>query len=126
MKKILQFITWPAIAGVLAAIALLQWYATSRPAVLAPAGLTRTSFSQAVQRAVPSVVNIYTRKRVPARPDPALDNPYARRLLDGACFSIEPGIYGDAFGVRTEINAYVNGSKLVVSGGAAQRAVLTL
>jgi serine protease DegS len=83
MKKILQFITWPAIAGILAAIALLQWYATSRPAALAPTSLAQASFSEAVQRAAPSVVNIYTRKRIPARPDPALDNPYARRLLDG-------------------------------------------
>jgi serine protease DegS len=83
MKKILQFITWPAIAGILAAIALLQWYASSQPTAPGPTTLAQTSFSEAVQRAVPSVVNIYTRKRVLARPDPALDNPYARRLLDG-------------------------------------------
>ena len=83
MKKILQFITWPAIAGILAAVALLQWYATLQPVAPPSTTLARTSFSEAVQRAAPSVVNIYTRKRVPARPRPTLDNPYTRRLLDG-------------------------------------------
>jgi serine protease DegS len=83
MKKILQFITWPAIAGILAAIALLQWYATLQPEALPATALARTSFSEAVQRAVPSVVNIYTRKRVPARLQPTPDNPYTRRFLDG-------------------------------------------
>jgi serine protease DegS len=72
MKKIIQFITWPSIAGILAAIIILQWFAPIKPwqdISSAPAGAPSvTSFSAAVQRAVPAVVNIYTAKRVPGRP----------------------------------------------------------
>ena len=79
MKKILQFITWPAIAGILAAIIILQWYAPIKPGA-GTNGVPITSFSTAVQRAVPAVVNIYTAKRVPDRPSVRL--PYPRRSLD--------------------------------------------
>ena len=54
----------------------------------------------------------------------AVEFPDPRPLLDGSCFSIEPGVYRDGYGMRSEINAYVRGSELVVSGGAPQRAVL--
>jgi Xaa-Pro dipeptidase len=64
----------------------------------------------------------------------AVEFPDARRLLDGSCFSVEPGVYdipadgslGDtaAFGVRTEINAYIEESRYVISGGPPQTAVL--
>ena len=50
--------------------------------------------------------------------------PDERRLLEGSCFSIEPGIYLDSFGLRTEINAYVRRKKLIVSGGTPQHEVL--
>ena len=52
--------------------------------------------------------------------------PDPRPLLDGSCFSIEPGAYRPEFGLRTEINAYVQEHSLVVSGGAPQREVLHL
>ena len=52
--------------------------------------------------------------------------PDPRPLLDGSCFSIEPGAYRPEFGLRTEINAYVRERTLVVSGGAPQQAVLHL
>ena len=58
--------------------------------------------------------------------------PDDRTLLDGSCFSIEPGVYGvplaqgGTFGVRTEIDAYVAGGSLVVSGGHRQSEPLIL
>ena len=48
-----------------------------------------------------------------------------RRLLPGAGFTIEPGLYFDAFGVRTEINV-VLGEKEAVVTGPVQREILTL
>lgn len=54
----------------------------------------------------------------------AVEFPDPRPLLDGSCFSIEPGVYRRGYGMRSEINAYVDGSRLVISGGAPQRAVL--
>ena len=56
----------------------------------------------------------------------AVEFPDPRPLLHGSCFSIEPGVYRPEFGLRTEINAYVNERELVVSGGAPQREVLHL
>lgn len=84
MKQFLQFITWPTIAGILAAIIILQWYAPLRPGpgnTVAPESPGPvTSFSSAVQRAVPAVVNIYTAKRVPDRP--SVRPLFPRRSLD--------------------------------------------
>ena len=79
MKKLLQFITWPAVTGTLAAIVVLHWFmdGVREPLSANPAA----SFAEAVQRAVPSVVNIYTSKRVPTR-GPGLDDPYYQRFLD--------------------------------------------
>jgi Xaa-Pro aminopeptidase len=39
-----------------------------------------------------------------------------RRLISGTGFTIEPGIYLDDFGVRTEINLYVDGAEAAVTG----------
>ena len=39
-----------------------------------------------------------------------------RKLIAGTGFTIEPGIYLDAFGVRTEINMYVGHGEAVVTG----------
>lgn len=54
----------------------------------------------------------------------AVEFPDPRPLLDGSCFSIEPGVYRRGYGMRSEINAYVDGARLMISGGAPQRAVL--
>ncbi|MDR0316481.1 MAG: aminopeptidase P family protein [Treponema sp.] len=50
--------------------------------------------------------------------------PDTRRLLDGSCFSLEPGIYFEQFGMRTEIDVYIADGKPVVSGGERQFALL--
>jgi Xaa-Pro dipeptidase len=48
-----------------------------------------------------------------------------RRLLAGAGFTIEPGVYFSHFGVRTEVNMYVDTREARVSG-PAQAAIITL
>lgn len=48
-----------------------------------------------------------------------------RRLLPGTGFTIEPGIYLDHFGVRTEINVHV-GTRASTVTGAVQNALVTL
>jgi Xaa-Pro aminopeptidase len=42
--------------------------------------------------------------------------PDHRLLLDGSCFSLEPGIYFSGFGLRTEIDVYISGGTPVISG----------
>lgn len=52
--------------------------------------------------------------------------PDNRCLLEGSCFSVEPGIYFADSGFRTEIDIYILDGKPVISGGEIQRSLLTL
>ncbi len=55
------------------------------------------------------------------------ETPDTRRLLSGTCFSIEPGIYlPGEFGVRSELNVFVDGGKAVVTGEPVQTAVVAI
>ncbi len=50
-----------------------------------------------------------------------------RRVLPRTCFSVEPGIYLPEFGVRSEVNVFVDGqSNVHVTGGDPQTAVLPI
>ena len=50
-----------------------------------------------------------------------------RRVLPRTCFSIEPGIYLPDFGIRSEINVFVDAKKSVhVTGGELQRHVVAI
>ncbi|MDA0207288.1 MAG: M24 family metallopeptidase [Acidobacteria bacterium] len=46
-----------------------------------------------------------------------------RPIIPGTCFSIEPGVYLDSFGVRSEINCYVSTSGAVATGEVQQEIV---
>jgi len=55
------------------------------------------------------------------------ETPDTRRLLRGTCFSIEPGIYlPGEFGVRSELNVFVDESDIVVTGEPVQTAVVAI
>jgi Xaa-Pro aminopeptidase len=48
-----------------------------------------------------------------------------RRVLPRTCFSVEPGIYLPEFGVRSEVNVFVDKAEQVhVTGGAPQTAIV--
>jgi Xaa-Pro dipeptidase len=50
-----------------------------------------------------------------------------RRLMPRTCFSIEPGIYLADFGVRSEVNVYIDGKgKVYVTGGELQREIVRI
>ena len=50
-----------------------------------------------------------------------------RRVLPRTCFSVEPGIYLPEFGVRSEVNVFVDANGGVhVTGGEPQTSVLAL
>src|SRR5262249_5321954 len=50
-----------------------------------------------------------------------------RRVLSRTCFSVEPGIYLPEFGVRSEVNVYVDEYEMVhVTGGDPQTRVVTI
>jgi hypothetical protein len=46
----------------------------------------------------------------------SVEFPDHRLLLDGSCFSLEPGIYFPGYGMRTEIDVYIRDGKAVISG----------
>jgi Xaa-Pro aminopeptidase len=46
----------------------------------------------------------------------SVEFPDSRLLLEGSCFSLEPGIYFSDFGIRTEINVYIRDGKPHISG----------
>jgi len=51
----------------------------------------------------------------------------ARRILPRTCFSIEPGIYLPEFGVRSEVDVYIDeNNQMHVTGGPLQTKVFTL
>ena len=50
-----------------------------------------------------------------------------RRVLPRTCFSIEPGIYLPDFGVRSEVDVFVDAAGVVhVTGGELQREVVRI
>lgn len=50
-----------------------------------------------------------------------------RLVLRRTCFSVEPGIYLDEFGIRSEVNVFIDGDGQVhVTGGPPQERVLAL
>ena len=78
MTGVLKFITWPTIAGLLAALLILD---RLTPGSGDPSGYRDTelaSYSTAVNAASPSVVNIYTRTLVRPARNPALNDPFFR------------------------------------------------
>src|SRR5438874_212491 len=57
----------------------------------------------------------------------SLETREERRVLPRTCFSIEPGIYLPEFGVRSEVNVYVDAKGTVhVTGGEPQTSVTAL
>ncbi len=49
-----------------------------------------------------------------------------RKLIDRIGFSIEPGIYLEEFGIRSEINAYIKDNHVYVSGSTPQEAIIPI
>ncbi|MDR0629982.1 MAG: aminopeptidase P family protein [Treponema sp.] len=55
----------------------------------------------------------------------SVEFPDSRLILEGSCFSLEPGIYFSDFGLRTEIDVYIRQGKPYISGKDRQFTLLT-
>jgi Xaa-Pro aminopeptidase len=53
----------------------------------------------------------------------SLETKDERLLIPGTCFSIEPGIYLPEFGIRSEVNVYLDTRKVVVTGDPIQNEI---
>ncbi|MBV0933083.1 trypsin-like peptidase domain-containing protein [Marinobacterium weihaiense] len=96
MRKV-SYLIWPVITGVLAAVLILQFYpqlitppvnrveireaAAVDPPMPAP-GQGVVSYADAVDRAAPAVVNIYTRTLVRQPVNPLLNDPFFRNFFN--------------------------------------------
>lgn len=90
LQRLLSFIGWPVIAGVIIALLVLLLFPQLRntpvPATGAPTNLNTgvVSYADAVNRAAPAVVNIYTQKRVVQRYQNFYNNPFFRQLYNNS------------------------------------------
>ena len=80
MKDSLKLITWPALAGLLAALLILDRWVLPNGPVAGRNTQEPVSYARAVSSATASVVNIYTAKLVSSRRNPLLDDAYFRRF----------------------------------------------
>ena len=56
----------------------------------------------------------------------SLETKDERLLIPHTCFSIEPGIYFSEFGIRSEINVYLDESDVVVTGEPIQNEIVRI
>lgn len=111
MHRTATFLLQAVAVGVVAALALLflaperagQPIVEIHSAEAAERAPAAASYADAVERAAPSVVNIYTRKKVVRRDHPFMDDPFFRRF------------FGDRFGVPRERMESSLGSGVIVS-----------
>lgn len=47
-----------------------------------------------------------------------------RKIVEGSCFSIEPGIYLPEFGIRSEVNVFVRANDALVTGEQQEKLIL--
>ena len=80
MSSVLRFITWPAIAGILAALVILDRLALPGLNTPTSQGEGVSSYSPAVSAASPSVVNIYTATVVRSNQNPMLSDSFFRNF----------------------------------------------
>jgi serine protease DegS len=80
MKDALKFFTWPAIAGLFAALLILDHYVLPGARDRATVAPESVSYAAAVGKASPAVVNIYTARLVPERRRPLLEDMFSRRF----------------------------------------------
>ena len=56
----------------------------------------------------------------------SIEFPDKRKLLEYSCFSVEPGLYFDKYGFRTEIDIYIKDGKPVISGSMFKKCPLEI
>ncbi len=97
LQQVIEFVRWPVIAGILGALVISVFFPQYLPQRSeGPEGTSNfdslfpqenewvgpVSYADAVKRAAPAVVNIYTSKKINANSHPLLSDPLFRRLFN--------------------------------------------
>lgn len=114
MKNDILAFLWPAVAGLLAAVLILDRWVIDQPSAESP--VAQSSFSAAVTEATPSVVNIFTRKRVLSRQGPFFNDPLLRRFLGPQRQRIEQSL---GSGVIMTAEGHILTNNHVIAGAEA-------
>lgn len=80
MKDSLTYILWPALAGLLAALLILDRWGPGAAGSALETAREPVSYARAVAAATPSVVNIYIAKLVPTQGNPLVNDSLFRRF----------------------------------------------
>jgi serine protease DegS len=116
MSKFFQFVTWPVIAGLLLAYIVLDRMDNGLIRGDSPSSSPRqASFSTAVDRAAPAVVNIYTSKRV-VQNHPWYQDPILRRFLGRNALREERVLRSLGSGVIMNAGGYILTNYHVIAG----------
>jgi serine protease DegS len=121
--RLLNFIGWPVTAGVIIALLALLLFPQLRgtqPTIQPPSnmGVGVVSYADAVNRAAPAVVNIYTEKRVVQRYQNFYNHPFFRQLYNNSNVpqqermekTLGSGVIVDANGLILTNNHVINGA----------------